>query len=170
MGERDRGRREGRGRSDPRRDPRGLEEVEVDGVAHWFDPSLPRRTTARRAAYLLPVYDEAVLTCPAVNFPAAQGHPAGGAVDAFWEPVVVDEINAGMWRRTVGKEAVTVETRLATGLDHEQRSLVRSAAQRLADFLERDLDYRDVGPSSRRRWAPTRSPASGERVAGRARP
>jgi winged helix DNA-binding protein len=125
--------------------PGALAEVEVDGVAHWFDPSLPRRTTARRAAYLLPVYDEAVLTYPAVNFPAAQGHPAGGAVDAFWEPVVVDETNAGMWRRTVGKEAVTVETRLATGLDHEQRALVRSAAQRLADFLERDLDYRDVG-------------------------
>ena len=43
------------------------------------------------------------------------------AVDAFWEPVVVDEINAGMWRRTWSARVVTVETRLATGLDHEQR-------------------------------------------------
>ena len=95
--------------------------------------STPRCRGAPQPAarqYLLPVYDEAVLTYPAVSFPAAQGHPAGGAVDAFWEPVVVDETNAGMWRRTVGKEAVTVETRLATGLDHEQRGpgAVRGAA------------------------------------------
>jgi hypothetical protein len=130
--------------------PGALEEVEIDGVTHWFDPSLPRRTTAGRAAHLLPVYDEAVLTYPAVNFPAAPGHPTGGAVDPFWEPVIVDETNAGLWRRTVGKDAVAVETRLATGLDHEQRALVLEAARRLADFLGRELDYREVtgGPAA----------------------
>ena len=54
-----------------------LEQVEVDGVPHWFDPEVPRRATPGRAAYLLPVYDEVVLTYPSVNFPAAQGHPNG---------------------------------------------------------------------------------------------
>jgi hypothetical protein len=118
-----------------------LEEVEVDGIPHWFDPSVRRRTTAGRAAYLLPVYDEVVLTYPGVTFPVAQGHPNGDAVDPFWASVIVDETNVGLWKRSVGKDSVTVETRLAPTLDDTQRGLVRAAAQRLADFLERDLDY-----------------------------
>jgi hypothetical protein len=118
-----------------------LEQTEIDGIAHWFDPQVPRRTRGGRTAYLLPVYDEAVLTYPAVNFPAAQGHPANGRVDPFWAPVIVDETNAGMWKRTVGKDTVAVQTRLALSLGADQRERVRAAAQRLADFLERDLDY-----------------------------
>ena len=118
-----------------------LEQVEVEGVPQWFDPTVPRRTTAGRAAYLLPVYDEAALTYPTTSFPAAQGHPNGEHIDPFWAPVIVDGTNAGLWKRSVAKGTVAVETFLAPSLDHEQRCLVRAAAQRLADFLERDLDY-----------------------------
>ena len=121
-----------------------LEQVEVDGVPHWFDPEVPRRATAGRAAYLLPVYDEVVLTYPSVNFPAAQGHPNGASVDPFWASVVVDETNVGLWKRTLSSRSVAVETRLAPCTTDEQRALVRAAAQRLADFLERDLAYTEA--------------------------
>jgi hypothetical protein len=118
-----------------------LEQVDVDGVPHWFDPAVPRRTTSSRAAYLFPVYDEVVLTYPATGFPAAEGHPNVGGVDPFWALVVVDGTDVGLWKRTVGKGTVAVETRLAPGVTSEQRALVRAAAGRLAAFLERDLDY-----------------------------
>ena len=118
-----------------------LEQVEVEGVPQWFDPTVPRRTTAGRAAYLLPVYDEAALTYPTTSFPAAPGHPNGEHIDPFWAPVIVDGTNAGLWKRSIAKGTVAVEAYLAASLDHEQRCLVRAAAQRLADFLERDLDY-----------------------------
>jgi hypothetical protein len=133
-----------------------LEEVEVDGIPHWFDPSVPRRTTAGRAAYLLPVYDEVVLTYPAVSFPVAQGHPNGERIDPFWAPVVVDQTNAGLWKRTVGKGTVAVETRLAPTLDDGQRALVRAAAERLADFLECGLDYTE-GEGTPHLWREGRS-------------
>jgi hypothetical protein len=102
---------------------------------------VPRRTTARRAAYLLPVYDEAVLTYPATGFPPAEGHPNVGGVDPFWAPVVVDGTDVGLWKRTVGNGTVAVETRLAPVTTTEQRALVRAAAERLATFLERELVY-----------------------------
>ncbi|HLS44392.1 MAG TPA: winged helix DNA-binding domain-containing protein [Ornithinicoccus sp.] len=120
-----------------------LERVEVDGEPHWFDPSVPRRTTAERAAYLLPVYDEVVLTYPRVVFPAPVDHPHAASADPFWAPVVVDRTDVGLWKRTLSDGRVLVETRLAASVDHDQRALVRIAAQQMADFYGRDLDYRE---------------------------
>ncbi len=40
----------------------GLEHIELDGATLWFDPATPRRTTRKETAFLLPVYDEVVLT------------------------------------------------------------------------------------------------------------
>ena len=47
-----------------------LEQVEVDGTPHWFDPAaVPRRSPAAPAAYLLPTYDEVVLSYPVGELP-----------------------------------------------------------------------------------------------------
>lgn len=116
-----------------------LEQVDVEGVPHWFDPSVPARTTGARAAYLLPVYDEVVLTYPATAFPLAAGHPNSGPVDPFWAAVVVDGTDVGLWKRVVGNGTVTVETRLAPSVTPDQRELVRAAAERLAAFHEKEL-------------------------------
>jgi hypothetical protein len=128
-----------------------LEQVEVDGVPHWFDPSVPSRTTAGRAAYLLPVYDEVVLTYPTTGFPVVEGHPHGDGVDPFWARVVVDGTDVGLWKRTVGHGTVTVETRLASVTDADQRCLVRAAAERLASFLEKELAYTE-GEGTPKLW------------------
>lgn len=118
----------------------GLEQVRIDGIPHWFDPSLPRRYTGGRAAYLLPVYDEAYLTYPSVNFAVAEGHPNGTGFDQWWAPVVLDETNHGVWKRTVGADAVTVQVQLAPSVEAGAKELVEEAAQRMAAFLERDLE------------------------------
>lgn len=121
-----------------------LEQIQVDGTTLWFDPSTPSRTTRPRSGFLLPVYDEAVLTYPALNFPAARSHPNNGSVDPFWAPVIADRTNVGLWQRTVSRSGVRVDTRLAPGLGTVQRSAVREGAQRMADFLERELDYAEA--------------------------
>ena len=59
-----------------------LDVVTVDDVPQWFDPSVTARTTAPRRAYLLPLYDEATLTYPRLNFPAVPGHPHG--IESTW--------------------------------------------------------------------------------------
>lgn len=117
-----------------------LERVEVDGASLWFDPSLPSRTTLRDSAFLLPVYDEVVLTYPALTFPTAARHPHAASDDPFWARVIVDRVNVGLWKRAVKPAGVRVETRLAPGLGAEQRAAVQLAAQRMADFHELELD------------------------------
>ncbi|TQJ50177.1 winged helix DNA-binding domain-containing protein [Phycicoccus sp. SLBN-51] len=121
-----------------------LEQVEVEGVPHWYDPTVPSRTTAARAAYLLPVYDEVVLTYPTTGFVVADGHPNVGGVDPFWAPVVVDNTDVGLWKRTVGNATVAVEVRLAPSTSEDQRALVRGAAERLAAFVGKELAYTEA--------------------------
>ncbi len=119
----------------------GLEHFELDGATLWFDPATPRRTTRKETAFLLPVYDEVVLTYPSLTFPTAPAHPHADSDDPFWARVIADRVNVGLWKRTVTPTTVRVETRLAPGLTPTQREAIRAAAQRMATFLERELDY-----------------------------
>jgi hypothetical protein len=122
-----------------------LEQVDVDGVPHWWAPDArPRTSPAAPAAYLLPTYDEVVLTYPKVNFPKAPGTPNSPNPDLFWSFVVEGGEEVGAWKRTLGSREVEVQVRLATSLTPRRRDNVRQAAQRLADFLERELVYREV--------------------------
>ncbi|KRF28025.1 winged helix DNA-binding domain-containing protein [Phycicoccus sp. Soil802] len=119
-----------------------LEEVEVDGLPHWFDPTqVRRRSPAAPAAYLFPTYDEVVLSYPQVNFPSLPDHPYAEHNDPFWAWVVLDSVNVGLWKRTVRPDVVEVEVRLAPGVTKDGRTQVRVAAQRLAHFVGRDLSY-----------------------------
>jgi winged helix DNA-binding protein len=120
----------------------GLVRVEIDGITHWFDPAtVARRSPTAPAAYLFPVYDEAVLTYPAQKFPALPDHPSSGRTDPFWGPVITGERNVGLWKRTITKNSVLVELRLAPSLLPEDRAAIAIACHRLADFLDLDLEY-----------------------------
>jgi hypothetical protein len=119
-----------------------LEQVDVEGTPHWFDPeACARRSAAAPGAYLFPVYDEAVLTYPAQGFPSLDDHPLARTADPFWAPVVVGEQNVGSWKRSVEKDTVVVAVRLAPSAGRSRRAAVEAAAGRLAGFLERKLDY-----------------------------
>lgn len=126
----------------------GLARVEVDGTPLWFDPAAhPGRRPDAPRTFLLPVYDEVVMSYPRLGFPRAPGHPHPERPDPFWGWIVHDRTNVGLWKRTVSRGTVVVDARVATSLDGDARAGVRAAARRLADFLERDLDYRESAPA-----------------------
>lgn len=117
-----------------------LEQVDVDGTPHWFDPTVvSRRSSGAPAAYLFPTYDEVVLSYRTTGFPAAPDHPYAKHPDPFWAEVVLDQRNVGIWKRAVKGEAVEVDVRLARSVDEAGRVAVGAAAHRLADFLGKAL-------------------------------
>jgi hypothetical protein len=121
-----------------------LDRCTVDGVEQWFAPDAAAPPSRRApATWLLPVYDEVVLSYPRVRFPAAPGHPHVQRPDPFWAPIIHRRRDVGSWKRTVHRDRVTVQTVLAAALDPVARSAVAKAAARLAGFLERPLDYQD---------------------------
>lgn len=121
-----------------------LERMDVDGATLWFDPSTsvppdPDRSTT----FLLPVYDEVILSYPDVNHPQVDDHPvrtAHGGPDVFSSVVIHRGRDVGIWKRTIERSKVVVEIQLAPSVDTEGRGEVMAAAERLAAFLERDLD------------------------------
>jgi hypothetical protein len=112
-----------------------LENGTVDGQTLWFDPTAPTPRKGEPTAYLLPLYDEVLLTYPQLNFPVAPGHPHPPDMDLFIGSVIVGERNVGTWRRTLTGKRLTIETDLAPGLSDEDLGAVRSAVDRLRVFL-----------------------------------
>jgi hypothetical protein len=118
-----------------------LERVEVDGIPHWFDPAVSARTTRADEAHLLTTYDEVTLTYPAVNFPVALAVPEPEEFP-WYTAVLVDQTRVGLWRRTVQRDRVVVETVLAPGINDDQRARVEAAVGRLGDFLGLPVERR----------------------------
>jgi hypothetical protein len=114
-----------------------LERVEVEGEPQWHDPSTrARRRRGAPATFLLPVYDEAVLTYPRLTFPDLPDHPRR---DPFAAPVVHDQRFVGQWKRTIRGSTLRVELHLSPSLDADSRSAVAAAAEDLARRWALDL-------------------------------
>jgi hypothetical protein len=118
-----------------------LEQLEVDGVPHWFDPAASA-TAGPDRALLLPVYDEATLTYPAVNFARAEHYPQDAGPVQSAGAVVVGETNIGTWRRELRGATVLVDVAVASGRPVRELRLVADAAAELAAFLGRSLELR----------------------------
>lgn len=112
-----------------------LARVEVAGQMLWFDPAAPKPRKIPLTAFLLPLYDEALLTYPQLNFPAARGHPHPPDIGLFIGSVIVGVRNVGTWRRTILGRKLLIETDLAPGLDEEHLAAVQATVDRLAVFL-----------------------------------
>ena len=109
--------------------------MEVDGQPLWFDPTAWKPRTIPLTAYLLPLYDEALLTYPHLNFPTAPGRPHPPDMELFIGSVIVGERNVGTWRRTITGKRLMIETALAPRLDEEHLAAIRSAVDQLTVFL-----------------------------------
>ncbi|WP_029136783.1 winged helix DNA-binding domain-containing protein [Nakamurella lactea] len=124
----------------------GLERIEVDGDELWFDPNIPARPSRRPEALLLPVFDEATLTYPRINFPRLDGHPLAGrptgsaaSSDLASGAVLVDTENVGRYTRTVGPKSVTVRIQFAPTATAEHRERARIGAQAIGAFHGRPI-------------------------------
>ena len=99
------------------------EQVLADPALRRADPELSRRSTSRRRT----------------------GHPHPPGEDLFRGSVIIDDRNAGLWKRTVAGRRVQVELDLATSCS-DGRSAGRPGAppNGLAHFLGRELLWSDT--------------------------
>jgi Winged helix DNA-binding domain len=98
-----------------------LERTEVDGRVYWYAEPPPRRA-APPAAYLLQTYDEYVM---------GYGETRGDRL-LFAPPVLDGPDLVGRWKRTIGRDGVTVEATLDRPVDEAR---LRAAAQRYGRYL-----------------------------------
>ncbi len=97
------------------------------------------------AAYLLPEYDEAVLTYTGLTFPDMPWAADHGAwANTFPRPVIIGGKRAGTWRRTIARQGVTLEANLFAALNAAESDALQAAVRRYSTFLEIPVTLRMI--------------------------
>jgi hypothetical protein len=115
-----------------------LKQETIDGKTYWFS-SLPKLAPQKKpTVYLLPNYDEYLIAYKERSASFDQSlitHP-DQVKGALWAHIVVlNGMVVGGWRRSIKKQAVTIETKLLLKLDQEQQKALKAAAERYGQFL-----------------------------------
>jgi hypothetical protein len=105
----------------------------------WWCADAPEPVPPGDEAFLMPLYDELTLSYPKINFRAAAGHPHVPGTDLFVGSVIIDDRNAGLWRRTVRGRRVEVALDLASSCSTTDRAAAVGAVWELAHFLGKEL-------------------------------
>lgn len=114
--------------------------IEKNGPETWVvtEPlaTLPK---LHRAAYLLPAFDEFVISYKnRSNIMAIEHHEkAFSSNGIFWPVVVVNEKVTGLWKRSVVKDKVVIETTPFKRTAKTDKPLIAKAAAHFGRFLNR---------------------------------
>jgi hypothetical protein len=113
----------------------------LDGKEYWLAPSTAPARIQSPTAYLLSVYDEyisgykdrSMLAEPQV---VGMLFTMGNALTYI---LVIDGQIVGTWKRTLGKDTVTITINYASRPTRAQVQAVAAAAQRYGEFLQRSV-------------------------------
>jgi hypothetical protein len=109
----------------------------IDGQSYWLSAQTPVPPNPSPDVYLLPGYDEFLISYTDRSASLAQPHEAawhrGNAV--FSSIIVVDGEVVGVWKRTLKKKSVLVESTPFRPFSAAEQEAFKAAAQQYADFL-----------------------------------
>ncbi len=115
-----------------------LKDEVMDGKTYWFAESRMTRKTSTTNTHLLPNYDEYIVgyTDRSTIFDASHTKRLDARGDILANhSIVIDGRIVGIWRRTLTKNAVVIESDLFTPLTRAQKQSFSEAAKRYGAFL-----------------------------------
>jgi hypothetical protein len=109
----------------------------VDGQTYWLASSAPATEGGPPAVRLLPAFDEYTVAYKdrdAVLHPShtRQANAAGAVLGPT---VLLDGRAVGIWKRTLKRDSVLIETSLWTTLKRAEKDALDAAARRYGEFL-----------------------------------
>lgn len=115
-----------------------LVSAKINEQVYWMPNDLP--TTTQDTLHLLPAFDEFMVSYKDRTSSLSAAHQTNAiSANGIFKPiVVVNGLVKGIWKRTLKKETVVVETTLfdADPLDH---LLVKTAVEHYSQFLEKTI-------------------------------
>lgn len=120
----------------------------IDGVDLWWDPAaVPaggRTPAGPGRAFLLPSFDEAILTYLPPTYSRLAGHPLGDRPPTYAQvgggAVICDLRDVGVWKRRTVRSTTRVQLDLSPAVTADQHDAIAAEAARLADFEGRRLE------------------------------
>jgi hypothetical protein len=116
-----------------------LTHAELDGQTYWFAASAPQAVKDPETAFLLPTYDEFLISYAAFD-EARNGGRVFSENDRFVSTIALGGQVVGSWRRSLKKGVVRVELAPFDPLTRGQQDAVHAAARRYAGFLGLSLE------------------------------
>lgn len=115
----------------------GFKAEKYDEQTYWLSDSYTKPTTELESAYLLPAYDEFIISYrDRTASLLAEHHKKAISENGLFRPVIV--VNGkvkGIWRRTQKKNVVIIETDYFQAISRHEKTLVEEAAIRYGKFL-----------------------------------
>jgi hypothetical protein len=121
----------------------GLTRETVGDRDYWLAPHPPLVKETSPTAHLLPNYDEYLLsyrdTRPVLD--PAHAHMIETGNPIFGHFLVIDGRMAGVWRRDLRKDVVTITLKRFAPLSEAQEEAVHAAAERYGPFMDRVVKF-----------------------------
>ena len=116
----------------------------VANEVYWFPASLIDMVIGAPSVYLLPAFDEFLISYRdrSASINSVHNPKAISSNGVFRPVVVIDGQVTGLWKRSFKKEKVMVEVSFFQPHDKRSRELIEEAAHALGHFLERKAEVK----------------------------
>jgi hypothetical protein len=120
----------------------------IGGQTYWFTPSLPLVKIGREGVYMLPAYDEFIISYRdrSAVLPVGYQNKTVSSNGVFRPIIVVNGQVAGIWKRKIKRDRVIVETEFFSQPDKAAKSLIEITASQYGRFLEKDTEIVHLRP------------------------
>lgn len=120
----------------------------IDGQTYWWNPGLESTRPIGNSAFLLPTYDEFILSYTdrsAAISPGLEQHMKEiSDRGVFWPILLLNGQVTGIWKRVIKKDLLTIKVEPFSALDPDVAGLVNEAIDRYARFTGKKLISCDV--------------------------
>lgn len=114
-----------------------LVQTTIHDKPYWHEAAAPLRSQQVPVAYLLPTYDEFLLSYSdrSASLNEQDAHMWNGVSSLFTSSIVIDGRVVGVWRRTLRTRTVEIEAKFFRHLDEREEQAFLAATQRFGEFL-----------------------------------
>lgn len=122
----------------------GLQSSTLAGNTYWFDPALGKVKATHPSVFLLPAFDEYIISYKDRSAVLTEDHhkKAVSQNGIFWPVIIVQGQVAGTWKRSVEKEKVQLETHFFQSPTAPVQDAIEVAAQAYGKFLNKPIEIK----------------------------
>jgi hypothetical protein len=112
----------------------------IDSETYWFSDAIKPIQKNKQQVYLLPAFDEFLISYKkrTASLPAEHHVKAVSFNGIFYPTIVINGKVTGLWKRTIKKEKVLIETNFFSAPDRATKNLIAERAQAFANFLGKE--------------------------------
>lgn len=121
-----------------------FEKIFFESEEYWLPKKQPPIAAGSPAAYLLPAFDELVISYKnrSLLFEGDGHHKAVSSNGIFRPVIVVNGRITGLWKRIFGKDRVVIQTELFRPHSRKEKKLIEEASWKYGKFLGKETELK----------------------------